>query len=40
MDVRVSEFAELKDDALDAKMAEMQRELSAAMAILRPQGSA
>jgi hypothetical protein len=36
MDVRVSEFAELKEDALDAKIEEMAKELSTALAILQP----
>lgn len=38
MDVRVSEFAELTEDALDKKIAELAGQLGAAMAILNPTG--
>jgi hypothetical protein len=36
VDVRVSEFAELTDEALDKKLAEMSSQLSAALTILQP----
>ena len=37
MDVRVSEFSELTEDALDARLRELSSEMSVALDILRPQ---
>ncbi len=39
MDVRVSEFAELTEDALDKKISELSSQLGAAMAFLKPEGA-
>lgn len=39
VDVRVSEFTELTDDALDKKLAEMTQQLGVALSILQPKGA-
>lgn len=40
VDVRVSEYAELKDDALDGEIAKLMQELAVARTLLNPQGMA